>query len=133
MGRNRETWKNQTDTGRTIIAIIVGLITASEIIRAQDLAREREGQKRIEEQRRLDLIEKQRQAEEARRRQLDSMATHWNNSQSLVAFIRDCERQLAATSAKAPERLGYVGHMPTQKRLIHLRNGSLECVANTKT
>lgn len=61
---------------------------------AERLAREAEGQQRIEQQRRLEEVERARVAEEKRKASLVNQAKMWQRAMLLRSFVDSCEATL---------------------------------------
>src|SRR5689334_18363848 len=74
---------------------MIGLITASRIIRERDLEWERKRQLELEEQQRRAELARLQQIERKRRDQLDSMVDRWIHSINLKQFLDECEKAIS--------------------------------------
>jgi GTP1/Obg family GTP-binding protein len=75
---------------------MVGLITASRIIRERDLEREREALRRLEEERQREEMRRLKQIEDQHRQELNAMAESWRQSGNLRQFILESVKTLAS-------------------------------------
>jgi hypothetical protein len=83
--------------------IMVGLITASRIVRERGLEREREAIRQLEEERRREEMRRLQQIEDEHREELDTMADLWIKSVNLNQFLLECEKTLSTEAAILPE------------------------------
>jgi hypothetical protein len=82
---------------------MVGLITASKILRERDLEREREELLRLEQERQYEEMERLQQIEDQHREELDTMADLWIKSVNLRQFLLECEKTLTTEAPILPE------------------------------
>jgi hypothetical protein len=93
----RKNWKDrkQSPLEDRLNDIVVGMITAAEIIRVKNLQHEQERQRRLEAERQREEIARQRRLEEERHQELETMAALWVRSRNLRLFLEECESSLA--------------------------------------
>jgi hypothetical protein len=103
VGRKSWTDKNQKPLEEQLNDIMVGLITASEIIHARDLEHEREERRRWEAERQRQEMERQRRLEEERHQELETMAALWVRSSNLRQFLLECEKALSIDGKLPPD------------------------------
>jgi predicted nucleic acid-binding protein len=96
----KKSWKDkkQKPLEDQLNDIMVGLITASQIIHARDLEREREEERRLEAECQRQEIERQRRLEEERHEELEKMAALWVKSRNLKLFLDECQSSLSASA-----------------------------------
>jgi len=136
----KKSWKDkkQKPLEDQLNDIMVELITASEIIHARDLEREREEQRRLEAECQRQEMERQRRLEEERLQELETMTALWVKSRDLRAFIEECESTLSASAEASSDgsqarwlrwALAYTDYLDPFKsgrllRMIQMREGS---------
>ncbi len=93
----RKNWKDKKDKPleEQLNDVIIGLMTASRIIRERDLQRERERQRVLEEQERRAELARLQQIENKRRAQLDTLVDSWIRTANLRSFLSKCEETLS--------------------------------------
>ena len=93
----RTSWKDKpTKTlEEQLNDVMVGLITASKIIRERDLEWERKRQRELEEQQRRAELARLQQIENERRRKLNLMVGSWIQSTNIRRFLVECEKILS--------------------------------------
>ena len=97
MGRRNWKDRKQSPLEDRLNEIVVAMITAAGIKRAQSLEFEQERQRRLEAQRQREEIERQRQLDAERRKELEAMAASWTTSRNLRLFLEECERSLSVS------------------------------------
>lgn len=101
----RRNWKDKKDKPleEQLNDVMIGLITASRIIRERDLQRERERQRVLEEQQRRAELAHLQQIENERRKQLDRTVDSWIQSMNIRQFLVECEKTLSNGRPIQPE------------------------------
>jgi hypothetical protein len=101
----RKSWKDkkQKPLEDQLNDIMVGLITASKILRERDLERERQELLRLEQERQYEEMERTQQIEDQHREELDTMADLWIKSVNLRQFLLECEKTLTTEAPILPE------------------------------
>jgi hypothetical protein len=134
MGRRNWKDRKQSPLEDRLNEIVVAMITAAGIKRAQSLQYEQERQRRLEAQRQREEIERQRQLEAERRKELEAMAASWRTSLDLRLFLEECERSLSVSGnlpadGVQPRWLRWA--MAHADRLDPLKSGQLYQVIQT--
>lgn len=106
---------------------IVEWISAGvEAVRNRRVAGEAEEAKRIEQQRKLEEIERERATEQNRRKNLISQAEMWNRATLLRAFINACESEIKSLGHETSDVIKWLEWARAHaNRIDPLKNGSL--------
>jgi hypothetical protein len=105
VGRN--SWRDKTSKRleEQLNDVMIGLITASRIIRERDLEWERKRQLELEEQQRRAELARLQQIEQGRRGQLDKLVDAWIRSLNIRQFLAHYENTLSKQGSTASENL----------------------------
>ena len=101
----KKSWKDkkQKPLEDQLNDVMVGLITASKILRERDLERERKELLRLEQERQYEEMERLQQIEDQHREELDTMSDLWIKSVNLRQFLLECEKTLTTEAPILPE------------------------------
>jgi hypothetical protein len=133
---DRKNWKDkkQSPLEDRLNDIMVGMITAAEIIRIKNLQYEQERQRRLEAERQREEVERQRRLEAECRHELDAMVALWMKSFNLRQFVVECEKALSP-DAKQPSDGSEVAWLAWAysyaDQIDPLKNGQFQKVAGS--
>ena len=131
----RSSWRDKTSKPleERLNEVMIGLITASRIIRERDLERQRKRQLELEEQQRREQLARLQQIEQNHRKQLNTLLEGWIRSNNLRQFLAECNESLAASgelSSESPEVLWLEWARSYADKLNPFANGGLRAFIN---
>lgn len=132
----RKNWKDKPSKPleEQLNDVMIGLITASRIIRERDLEWERKRQLELEEQQQRAELARLQRIENERREKLNKMLSLWTHSMKLSQFLDECERILSTETAIPPEidKARWLSWARAYANEINpLTNGSLQAMAQS--